>query len=74
LSEQIARAGLTNTMTAVKNAQMAASPLVVLGGATLGLLKGRGSLQDIDQQALFAGQVSERVTVVSVVGDGIFAR
>ncbi|ETO11978.1 thiamine pyrophosphate-binding enzyme family protein, partial [Reticulomyxa filosa] len=44
--------GLTNTITAVKNAQMAESPVVVFGGATSMLLKGRGSLQDINQFAL----------------------
>lgn len=45
--------GLTNTVTAVKNAQMAESPLILLGGAAATLLKGRGALQDIDQMALF---------------------
>lgn len=49
--------GLTNTITAVKNAQMAQSPVVILGGATATVLKGRGSLQDIDQQALMAPHV-----------------
>jgi acetolactate synthase-like protein len=44
--------GVTNTVTAVKNAQMAQSPLVILGGATATILKGRGSLQDIDQLSL----------------------
>ncbi len=44
--------GVTNTMTAVKNAQMAQQPVVVLGGATATILRGRGSLQDIDQMAL----------------------
>lgn len=44
--------GVTNTITAVKNAQMAQSPIVILGGATATILKGRGSLQDIDQLAL----------------------
>jgi hypothetical protein len=44
--------GLTNTITAVKNAQMAQSPIVVFAGATAIILKGRGSLQDIDQFAL----------------------
>ena len=44
--------GITNTVTAVKNAQMAQSPLLLLGGAAATLLKGRGSLQDIDQMAL----------------------
>lgn len=45
--------GLTNTVTAVKNAQMAESPVLLLGGAAANLLKGRGALQDIDQMALF---------------------
>jgi acetolactate synthase-1/2/3 large subunit len=44
--------GVTNTVTAVKNAQLAQSPVVLLGGATATLLKGRGALQDIDQLAL----------------------
>jgi acetolactate synthase-1/2/3 large subunit len=46
--------GCTNTITAVKNAELAESPVVVLGGATPTVLRGRGSLQDIDQLALFA--------------------
>jgi acetolactate synthase-like protein len=37
--------GLTNTITAVKNAQMAESPVVLLGGAAATVLKGRGALQ-----------------------------
>ncbi|EDO32896.1 predicted protein, partial [Nematostella vectensis] len=45
--------GLTNTVTAVKNAQMAESPLLLIGGAAATLLKGRGALQDIDQMSLF---------------------
>jgi acetolactate synthase-like protein len=44
--------GVTNAVTAVKNAQMAQSPVLLLGGATATLLKGRGSLQDIDQMAV----------------------
>ncbi len=44
--------GVTNTVTALKNAQMAQTPLLLLGGATATLLKGRGSLQDIDQLAI----------------------
>lgn len=32
--------GLTNTVTAVKNAQVAQTPMVILGGATSDLLKG----------------------------------
>ena len=44
--------GVTNTVTAVKNAQMAQSPILIFGGATATVLKGRGSLQDIDQLSL----------------------
>ena len=44
--------GVTNTLTAIKNAQMAQSPLVLLGGAAATALQGRGALQDIDQLAL----------------------
>lgn len=43
--------GVTNTLTALKNAQMAEVPMVVLGGAAATLLQGRGALQDIDQLA-----------------------
>ncbi|MHC4829349.1 MAG: thiamine pyrophosphate-binding protein, partial [Planctomycetota bacterium] len=49
--------GVTNTITAVKNAQMAQSPLVLIGGATATMLRGRGSLQDIDQLALIEPHV-----------------
>jgi len=56
--------GLTNTATAVENARLAQSPVVVLGGATATVLKGRGSLQDIDQaglaRPLFKWQASAR--------------
>lgn len=44
--------GVTNTVTAVKNAQEAQQPILVLGGATATVLRGRGSLQDIDQLAI----------------------
>lgn len=44
--------GVTNTVTAVKNAQMAQSPVLILGGATATILRGRGSLQDINQMTL----------------------
>jgi acetolactate synthase-1/2/3 large subunit len=49
--------GVTNTITAVKNAQLAQSPVVLLGGAAATLLQGRGALQDIDQLALFRPHV-----------------
>ena len=44
--------GVTNTVTAVKNAQMAESPIVIFGGAAATITRGRGSLQDIDQMSL----------------------
>lgn len=55
--------GVTNTITALKNAQMAQSPLVLLGGATATLLRGRGALQDIDQMALVRPHVKRAVQV-----------
>ena len=45
--------GVTNTVTAMKNAQMAETPVLLIGGAAASILKGRGALQDIDQMALF---------------------
>jgi acetolactate synthase-1/2/3 large subunit len=42
--------GVTNTLTALKNAQLAQSPAIVIGGAAPSLLQGRGALQDIDQR------------------------
>jgi len=49
--------GLTNTITALKNAQLAQSPIVLLGGAAPTALQGRGALQDIDQGPLIAPHV-----------------
>lgn len=49
--------GVTNTLTAVKNAQMAQSPVVLIGGAAPTALQGRGALQDIDQLSLFTSVV-----------------
>ena len=49
--------GITNTITALKNAQLAQSPVVLLGGAAPTALQGRGALQDIDQRALVAPHV-----------------
>lgn len=49
--------GVTNAITALKNAQLAQSPLVLIGGATATVLKGRGALQDIDQIALIHSAV-----------------
>ena len=44
--------GVTNTTTAIKNAQLAQSPVVLFGGAAPTVLEGRGALQDIDQMSL----------------------
>jgi len=41
--------GVTNTITPIKNAQMAESPLLLISGASATLLKGRGALQEINQ-------------------------
>lgn len=49
--------GLTNTITAIKNAQLAQSPVVIIGGAAPTILKGKGALQDIDQKALIRPHV-----------------
>jgi thiamine pyrophosphate-dependent acetolactate synthase large subunit-like protein len=46
--------GVTNAVTPLKNAELAGSPVVLLGGAAPTLLKGRGALQDIGQRALVA--------------------
>ena len=58
--------GVTNAVTALKNAQMAQTPLVLLGGATATVLKGRGSLQDIDQISLLASTVKRTFTAATV--------
>jgi thiamine pyrophosphate-dependent acetolactate synthase large subunit-like protein len=49
--------GLTNTITALKNAQLAESPIVLIGGAAPTVLQGRGALQDIDQRPLIEPHV-----------------
>ncbi len=49
--------GLTNAVTALENARLAQSPVVVLGGAVATALQGRGALQDIDQRAVAAPHV-----------------
>ena len=64
--------GVTNTITAIKNAQMAQSPILLLGGSTATLLKGRGALQDIDQMSLVRSAVimsSSASTLVSRSGE-----
>jgi thiamine pyrophosphate-dependent acetolactate synthase large subunit-like protein len=62
--------GLTNTITALKNAQLAQSPLVLIGGAAPTALQGRGALQDIDQRPLIEPHVKflRRVRRVADLG------
>lgn len=60
--------GVTNTVTALQNAKMAESPLLLLGGASANALKGRGALQDIDQLSL-CKTLCKRVATVSCVRD-----
>ncbi len=49
--------GISNAITALKNAQLAQSPLLLIGGAAPTALQGRGALQDIDQRPLVAPHV-----------------
>ena len=58
--------GATNTITAVTNASLAESPVVLIGGAPPTILRGRGALQDIDHQALFRPHVKHAVRVERV--------
>lgn len=58
--------GVTNALTALKNAQMAQTPMVLFGGATATLLEGRGALQDIDQISLVRSACKEVFQVRTV--------
>lgn len=60
--------GVTNAVTALQNARLAQSPLVLLGGATATVLRGRGALQDIDQLA-FVRPIVKWATAVTKVRD-----
>ncbi len=55
--------GVTNTITALKNAEMAQSPLILLGGAAATITRGRGSLQDIDQMAVLKSIVKSGLAI-----------
>jgi thiamine pyrophosphate-dependent acetolactate synthase large subunit-like protein len=65
--------GLTNTITAIKNAQLAQSPLLLIGGAAPTALQGRGALQDIDQRSVIAPHVKlvKRVRRVADLGPAV---
>jgi acetolactate synthase-like protein len=58
--------GVTNTITAIRNAQLAQSPLVLIGGATATMLQGRGALQDIDQLSLFSSCVKWKYGITKI--------
>lgn len=58
--------GVTNTITALKNAQMAQSPVVLIGGAAATILKGRGALQDIDHLSVVKSLVKWSKAVTKV--------
>ena len=60
--------GISNTITALKNAQLAQSPLLLFGGAAPTALQGRGALQDIDQRPLVEPHV-KRFTKIRRVRD-----
>src|SRR5512134_306892 len=62
--------GLTNTLTALKNAQCAQSPLLLIGGAAPTALQGRGALQDIAQKPLVAPHVKWLMQVKRVADLG----
>ena len=65
--------GISNTITALKNAQLAQSPLLLLGGAAPTALQGRGALQDIDQRPLVAPHVKRffKITRVRDLGPAV---
>ena len=62
--------GVTNTITALKNAQLAQSPVILLGGAAPTALQGRGALQDIDQKKLVTPHVKRYIRVARVADLG----
>jgi acetolactate synthase-1/2/3 large subunit len=65
--------GITNTITALKNAQLAQSPLILLGGAAPTAWQGRGALQDIDQRPLVEPHVKRffKMTRVRELGPAV---
>jgi len=65
--------GISNTITALKNAQLAQSPVILIGGAAPTALQGRGALQDIDQRPLVAPHVKlfRKITRVRDLGPAV---
>ncbi len=58
--------GLTNAITALRNAQLAQSPLLLLGGAAPTALRRRGALQDIDQMGTVRPHVKRAMAITRV--------
>jgi len=58
--------GISNTITALKNAQLAQSPVILLGGAAPTALQGHGALQDIDQRPLVEPHVKRFIKITRV--------
>lgn len=76
--------GITNSITALKNAQLAQSAILVIAGATATLLRNRGALQDIDQVSIVKSSVKKIFKIsklkqlapamqnaISIAGDGV---
>jgi thiamine pyrophosphate-dependent acetolactate synthase large subunit-like protein len=67
--------GVTNSITAIKNAQLAESPIILLGGAVATVLKGKGALQDIEQIKLlettvkWASKIEENCDIVPILDE-----
>src|ERR1035437_472304 len=55
--------GITNSITALKKAQLAQSAVLVMAGATATLLRNRGALQDIDQVLIVRSLVKKIFTI-----------
>lgn len=58
--------GVTNSLTALVNANMAQSPLIVFGGASATILRGKGALQDIDQLSLIKHAVKSLFSIKKI--------
>ncbi len=55
--------GVTNTITALQNALMAQSPVILIAGAAPTVLQGRGALQDIHQQSIIKPVVKKAYSI-----------
>ncbi len=55
--------GVTNSLTALTNARLAQTPLILLGGAAPTVLRNRGALQDIDQLSIVKSVVKMAVSI-----------